>query len=198
MFGRTLQNGNPIFAVALATVFVPLGFLNATKSSATVFNYFVSVITPFAVLNWLAILVSHISFRRALKAQAIPLSTLPYTGFLQPYASYYGILISILVLLLNGEFPFQSRFLAILIEFLGYDAFIPHSTPTTFVLKYLGVIIFVINVIWWKLVKGMRRIKALDVDLVTNRSNVDDSGAVNASSDKVRVWDIVLAKLGRT
>jgi amino acid transporter len=80
-----------------------LGFLNATKSAATVFGYFVSLVTPFAVLNWMAILISHLSFRKALAAQGIPLKALPYTNPMQLYGSYYALAISILVLVFNGR-----------------------------------------------------------------------------------------------
>lgn len=52
---------------------------------------------------------------------------------------------------------------------LGYDAFIPHFKPETFVLKYLGTLIFVINVCWWKIRNKTTFWRLTDIDLVTGR-----------------------------
>jgi amino acid transporter len=77
--------------------------MNASKSSSTVFGYLVSLVTVFAVLNWVAILITHIRFRQALKAQGIATSDLPYVGFMQPYGSYFALFISVLVIIFNGK-----------------------------------------------------------------------------------------------
>ncbi|RTE70670.1 hypothetical protein BHE90_014925 [Fusarium euwallaceae] len=87
IFAKTLENGNPTWAVGISSCGVALDFLNATKSAGTVFRYFVSLATFFSVLNWMAILVSHISFRQGLKAQGISIKDLPYAGFGQPWGS---------------------------------------------------------------------------------------------------------------
>lgn len=105
IFTKTRNNGNPVWAVALPSVFIGLGYMNANRSSSTVFGYFVSLVTVFAVLNWVAILVSHINFRHALKAQGIKLSDLPYVGLLQPYGSYFALFISSLIVVFNGQVP---------------------------------------------------------------------------------------------
>lgn len=47
--------------------------MNAIKLSSTVFGYFVSLVIVFAVLNWVAILVTHIRFRQ-LEGTRHPLS----------------------------------------------------------------------------------------------------------------------------
>ncbi|KAM0326286.1 hypothetical protein ACHAQA_006884 [Verticillium albo-atrum] len=152
IFSKTLDNGNPVWATAVASLPVCLGFMNASKSASQVFQYFVSLVTIFAVLNWMAILVSYISFRRALKAQNISTKVLPYVSIGQPWGSYYALLMSVLVIL-----------------FSGFDAFIPHFKPTTFVLKYLGIVIFIINVLLWKLWKKTKRVKPSETDLTTGR-----------------------------
>jgi amino acid transporter len=100
---KARENGNPLYAVAGAAVFILLAYLNAAKSSSTVFGYLVSLVTVFAVLNWVSLLVSHICFRRALKAQGISLQDLPYVSKLQPWGSYYALFMSILVVIFNGK-----------------------------------------------------------------------------------------------
>ena len=103
IFTKTRENGNPIWAVAVPSAFIALGYMNARKSSSQVFGYLVSLVTVFAVLNWVAILVSHIRFRQALKAQGIPLSDLPYVAVLQPYGSYFALFISMLIVVFSGK-----------------------------------------------------------------------------------------------
>ncbi|KAI8652733.1 AA-permease domain-containing protein [Fusarium keratoplasticum] len=157
LFAKARENGNPIYAVAAASACIALGYMNASKSSSTVFGYFVSLVTVFAVLNWVAILITHIRFRQALKAQGIATSDLPYEGFMQPYGSYFALFISILVIIFNG-----------------YDAFIPHFKVDVFILKYIGTIIFLGNVTWWKLVKKTTFWDAEAVDLATGRREFEE------------------------
>ena len=57
----------------------------------------------------------------------------------------------------------------------GYDAFIPHFKTSTFVLKYLGIVVFCGDFVFWKLFKGTKRIKATSVDLVTGRQDAQEA-----------------------
>ncbi|KAJ4327416.1 hypothetical protein N0V84_002188 [Fusarium piperis] len=157
LFAKARDNGNPIYAVAAASVCIALGYMNASKSSSTVFGYLVSLVTVFAVLNWVAILITHIRFRQALKAQGIAASDLPYVGIGQPYGSYFALFISILVIIFNG-----------------YDAFIPHFKVDVFILKYIGTVIFVGNVAWWKLTKKTTFWSSETVDLATGRREYEE------------------------
>jgi amino acid transporter len=68
--------------------------MNASKSAAQVFQYLVSLVTIVAVLNWVAILVSYTSFKRALKAQSITPAMQPYVGYLQPYGALCPVHVS--------------------------------------------------------------------------------------------------------
>ncbi|KAM0544503.1 hypothetical protein ACHAPJ_011797 [Fusarium lateritium] len=178
LFAKARENGNPIYAVAFTSLFILLGYLNASKSSSTVFGYFVSLVTVFAVLNWVAILITHIRFRQALKAQGIAVADLPYIGSLQPYGSYFSLTISLLVIIFNG-----------------YDAFIPHFKPDTFVLKYLGTLIFVFNVAWWKIVHKTTFWSAKDIDLVTGRREWEERESNEDASWNDGFWKKALRKL---
>ncbi|KAI8716288.1 AA-permease domain-containing protein [Fusarium sp. LHS14.1] len=149
IFTKTRKNGNPIWAVTIPSIFIALGYMNASKSSSQVFGYLVSLATVFAALNWVAILVSHIRFRRALKSQGIALSELPYVGSFQPYGSYFALFTSSLVIIFNG-----------------YDAFIPHFKADIFILKYIGLVVFVGNITWWKIAKKTTFWRASVIDLI--------------------------------
>ncbi|KAH6624083.1 amino acid permease/ SLC12A domain-containing protein [Chaetomium sp. MPI-SDFR-AT-0129] len=153
---RTNRNGVPVPAVALSSLFIALGFMNATKSSATVFGYFVSLVTVFGALNWIAVLVSYLAMMRGMKAQGIPREVMPYRNILLPWGAYIALAVTALVII-----------------FSGYSAFIPHFQVDKFLTAYIGIPVYIINVLWWKFVKKTKRVKASEMDLVTGRREWD-------------------------
>ncbi|KAI8665010.1 AA-permease domain-containing protein [Fusarium sp. Ph1] len=180
IFTKTRENGNPVWAVAIPSIFIALGYMNASKSSSQVFGYLVSLVTVFAALNWVAILVSHIRFRRALKAQGVALSDLPYVGYFQPYGSYFALFTSSLVIIFNG-----------------YDAFIPHFKADIFILKYIGLVVFIGNIAWWKIAKKTTFWRASAIDLTTGRREFEELESAEDSSWKNGFFKRVFAKLQR-
>ncbi|KAG9251636.1 dicarboxylic amino acid permease [Emericellopsis atlantica] len=177
IFGKTLKNGNPIWATAVSSCSVALGFLNASKSSGTVFQYLVSLVTIFSVLNWFAILVSFLFFRRALKAQRITPSMLPYSSIGQPWGACYALFISCSVIM-----------------FSGYDAFMGHFQVDVFVLKYLGVALFMLNTVGWKVWKKTRMVKPDQTDLITGRREFQETEFPNEQQWNEGFWRKLLRK----
>ena len=103
IFERTTKTGVPLYGVAATSLFISLGYMNITKSAATVFGYFVSLVTVFGTLNWISILVSYICFTRAMSVQGIPRSALPYRGFLQPYGAWFALCATMIIVAFNGK-----------------------------------------------------------------------------------------------
>jgi len=149
---RTNKRGVPIPAVALSSIFIALGFMNATKSASTVFGYFVSLVTVFGALNWVAVLVSYLAMINAMKAQGVPREVMPYRNILLPWGAYIALFITILVIL-----------------FSGYAAFIPYFQVDKFLTGYIGIPVYIINIFWWKFFKKTKRVRPEEVDLVTGR-----------------------------
>ncbi|KAK4149259.1 amino acid permease/ SLC12A domain-containing protein [Chaetomidium leptoderma] len=152
MMKRTNKRGVPVPAVALSSIFIALGFMNATKSAATVFGYFVSLVTVFGALNWIAILVSYLSMIRAMKVQGVAREVMPYRNILLPWGAYFALAVTALVII-----------------FSGYSAFIPHFQVDKFLTGYIGIPVYIINVLWWKYFKKTKRVKPEDADLDTGR-----------------------------
>ncbi|KAL6238018.1 hypothetical protein BDW75DRAFT_237715 [Aspergillus navahoensis] len=150
LLAKTLKNGVPAWSVGAAALFFLLGYMNAAKSTSTVFDYFVSLATIFALLNWLSILLSYLNFRRGLNVQGISLTATSYSAILQPYGAYYAMLITILCII-----------------FSGYDAFIPHFKSDQFFLRYIGIIVYVGNFLFWRFYKGARYVRPREMDLTT-------------------------------
>lgn len=103
VFTKTSTKGVPLYGVALTSLFAALAYMNVVKSSSQVFGYLVSLVTVFGTLNWVSVLLSYINFTRGMRAQGIPRSLMPYRGPLQPYGSYFAIVVTILVVLFNGQ-----------------------------------------------------------------------------------------------
>lgn len=121
-----------------------------STSSATVFGYFVSLSTVLGLINWVNIIVTYFCFQRGLKAQGYQRADLPWRGPLQPYGTYVAFCIT-----------------AIVIVFQGYAAFIPHFVTAKFVVAYIGIVAYLVNIFGFKIFRRTRRVAGRDVDLVT-------------------------------
>ena len=149
---RTNKRGVPVPAVALSSLFIVLGFMNATNGAANVFNYFVSLVTVFGALNWVAVLVSYLFMIRAMKVQGVPRETMPYRNPLLPWGAYIALFITILIII-----------------FQGYTAFIPVFQVDKFLTSYIGIVVYLFNIFFWKFYKKTKRVKPEECDLVTDR-----------------------------
>lgn len=99
---RTTERGVPIYGVIATSLFSLLAYMNISSSSATVFGYFVSLVTVFGTLNWINILLSYVGFIRGMKAQGMTRADLAYKGALQPYGAYIALFLTIIITLFNG------------------------------------------------------------------------------------------------
>ncbi|KAK6839262.1 hypothetical protein PG987_005128 [Apiospora arundinis] len=149
---KTSVRGVPIAAVALASCFIALGFMNAATSAATVFGYFVSLVTIFGLLNWVSILASYVAMQHGMVAQKIPRHTMPYRNPLLPWGAYVALFLVLVVIIFNG-----------------FAAFMPAFQIDKFVTSYVGIPVFVINVVWWKVFKKTKMVTPKTMDLDSGR-----------------------------
>ncbi len=97
ILARTDARGVPIYALALSSLFALLAFMNVSDDSRTVFTYFVNLVTIFGLLTWISILITHIYFVRARRAQGIANHQLVYTAPLGVAGSYGALVMCILI-----------------------------------------------------------------------------------------------------
>ncbi|KAK7926697.1 amino-acid permease [Apiospora marii] len=152
VFQRTSARGVPIAAVALASCFIALGFMNVAKSAATVFGYFVSLVTIFGLLNWVSVLASYLAMQRGMVTQKIPRHSMPYRNPLLPWGAYVALFLVLVVMVFNG-----------------FAAFMPTFQVDKFVTSYVGIPVFVINVVWWKMFKKTKLVTPKTMDLDSGR-----------------------------
>jgi len=78
ILARTDRRGVPTYALAASSVFGLLAYMNVSNDAKTIFGYFVNLVTIFGLLTWISILVTHIYFVRARKAQGVQVESLAY------------------------------------------------------------------------------------------------------------------------
>jgi len=83
--------------------------MNVSSSSAKVFGYFVNLVTIFGLLSWISILVTHIYFVRARRAQGIADKDLAYVAPLGIWGSYIALGFCILIALTKNFTAFLYR-----------------------------------------------------------------------------------------
>ncbi|TID15287.1 dicarboxylic amino acid permease [Venturia nashicola] len=165
MFGRTNLKGVPWQAVIVSSFFIVLGYMNATKSAAQVFKYFVDVSTVFGVLNWMNILLAYFGFVRAMQAQGFQREYMPYRCFCQPYSGIFALIVSILV-----------------IVFSGYESFVGGFDPIEFITHYIGVFAYLFFIAFWKITKRTKMVDPKEASLSPNDEEGTGQGLPPAES----------------
>ncbi|EFX04948.1 amino acid permease [Grosmannia clavigera kw1407] len=163
---HTTRNGVPIYSLLLSSVFACIGFLNVHTSSATIFNYFTNLVTVFGILTWISVLVTHIFFVRARRAQGIPDSSLNYVAPFGLWGTYGGLAVCIFIALCKN-----------------YSVFV-HSSKTSghygnfdyknFITGYLGIPIYLVMLFAFKFIKKSRGVGPREADLFSGKKEVDD------------------------
>ncbi|KAF2189571.1 hypothetical protein K469DRAFT_42753 [Zopfia rhizophila CBS 207.26] len=90
-FTKCNKQGVPIYCVAVVLLIALLSFLQLSENSAVVLQWFVSLVTASQLINFSVMCFTFLRFYKACAVQGLDRNTLPYKGFLQPYAAYYGL-----------------------------------------------------------------------------------------------------------
>ena len=151
-FSRTNRMGVPYVALGFSSLFCALAYLNCSSSSAKVFGYFVNVVSILGLLTWICILVTHIYFMRALKAQGIDRDTLVYKAPFQPYGSYISLGFCILIALIKN-----------------FTAFVFEFDKTSFITGYIGIPVFLALLFGYKIIMKTKTVLPEEADLYSLR-----------------------------
>ncbi|KAL7933030.1 amino acid permease [Trichoderma chlorosporum] len=148
IFQRTSNQGVPFYALGFCGLFCGLAYLGVGDGSKVVFGYLTNVRK--AILTWISILVTHIFFQRACKAQSIPQDRMLYK-------SPFGIAGSLAALC----------FLVLLILTKGFQVYIGTFDYRNFIVQYIGIPVYLLCVFGYKFVYKMKRVRSSQADLVT-------------------------------
>lgn len=162
IFAWTDKRGVPVPALALSTAFALLAFLNVSNNSKQVFSYFVNLVTIFGILTWISILVTHIYFCRARKAQGLTNDKMPFTAPFGAAGSYFALFFCILIALTKN-----------------YNVFV-HDKKTygdfdykNFITAYLGIPLYLILILGYKIVTKCKGVRPELADFYTGKAEID-------------------------
>jgi amino acid transporter len=166
IFTRTDKRGVPIFALGLSVLFCLLAFLGVNTASYTVFGYFVNLVTMFGLLTWISILISHIYFVKARKAQNIPDSALAYVAPLGIWGSWGALIFSCLIAFFKGFALFCYKATA-------KKGTTPVFDWRTFITTYLGIPLYIIMIFGYKSIMKTKTVQPETADLYSGKARID-------------------------
>ncbi|KAI1190537.1 amino acid permease [Nemania serpens] len=176
IFRKTDRRGVPIYALGVSAIFGLLAFLNVSDDSKDVFGYFVNVTTILGLLSWISILVTHISFVRARKAQGLTNDMMPYTAPLGIWGSYIALFICVLVAITKN-----------------FDAFIPSlsikANYIAFITGYIGIPVYLALIFGHKFVTKSKGVRPHECDFYTGKDIIDreeEEFLANQAAEKAR------------
>ncbi|RDW77940.1 putative dicarboxylic amino acid permease [Coleophoma crateriformis] len=161
IFKRCDSRGVPIYALGLSSCFCLLAFLSVSKGSNKVFGYFVNLVTMFGLLTWISILISHIFFVKARRAQGIPNDALAYVAPLGIWGSYGALAFAILIAIFKG-FPLFC-----------YKKLGTTFDTSTFITTYLGIPLYFIMFFGYKFTRKTKVLKPHEADLYSGKARID-------------------------
>lgn len=161
ILARTDSRGVPIYALCLASLFALLAYMNVSSSSEKVFGYFVNLVTIFGLLTWISILVAHIYFVRARRAQNVDERSLAFKAPLGIYGSYGACAFCILISLTKSYYVFT------------YSPEWGHFDYKNFITAYLGIPVYLILIFGYKFWTKCKGVDPKTADLWTGKDVID-------------------------
>ncbi|CAD0114980.1 unnamed protein product, partial [Aureobasidium uvarum] len=170
-FAKVNRQGVPYWAVLASFAFGPLAYLSLGSGGASqAFTWLLNLSTVAGLLAWMTLCICYIRYHHACKAQNIDRNALPMKGRLQPLAAYVGAIGS-----------------GIITIFSGFSVFLKGNWDTgSFFASYIGIAIYIIPYVVWKIVKRTRIARASEIDLWSGR--FDPRGAVK-EKEPVTKWE---------
>ncbi|PSR90305.1 amino acid permease [Coniella lustricola] len=154
LFGRTWSNGVPWVAVIVAWLFGPLAYLSlGSGGPSQAFNWLLNLSTVAGLIAWATLCFCYIRFYAALQAQGVSRDSFPWKAPFQPYAAWIGFIGATIITFISG-----------------FGVFLKGNWSTSsFIASYIGIPIFIVPIIVWKLVYKTKFLRASEIDLWSGR-----------------------------
>lgn len=177
IFTWTNKSGIPVPALVMSSLIAFLAFLNVNTSSSVVFTYFVNLTTIFGLLTWISILVTHISFIRARKAQDISDSALVYVAPLGIYGSYCALFFAVIVSIFKG------------FNYFTHSSVYGNFDYKNFITAYLGIPLYLIMILGFKFTMKSQRVRPEEADFYGGKARIDREEEDYLEKERIRRLD---------
>lgn len=165
IFSHTNARGVPIYALGLSSSFSLIAFISAKVGAFKAFQYFISLVTIFGILNWISILVSHIYFVRARTVQNVPDSALVFVSPFGRNGSITALVFACVITIFNGWADFV------------HDPQTGKFDWKNFIVHYIGVPIYLCMIFGYKFIMKTEGVKPEDADLFGGKAQIDEDEA---------------------
>ncbi|KAI9664017.1 MAG: hypothetical protein M1821_007508 [Bathelium mastoideum] len=157
LFRYCTRSGVPIFCIGASLLFALLAFLGVSRSTATVLDWLINILSSSQIINYIIICITYLSFYKATKAQNFNRSRLPYYGYLQPYGTWVALAFYVTVVFVRG-----------------YTAFLPGRWDVaTFFTSYTMVAVVPLFFLGWRILRRTKFVRPSECDLVWEAPLVD-------------------------
>ncbi|PSN59970.1 hypothetical protein BS50DRAFT_604880 [Corynespora cassiicola Philippines] len=160
IFAWTDKRGVPVPALGLSASICLIAYLNVADDSKTVFGYLVNLVTIFGLLTWISLLVTHIYFVKARRAQGITDDQMPYVAPFGLIGSYIGLFFCCLIAITKNFSAFTRG---------SYGSF----DYKTFITGYLGIPLYLILIFGYKFWFKTKGVKPHEADFYSGKDEID-------------------------
>ncbi|RMZ69599.1 arginine permease [Pyrenophora seminiperda CCB06] len=168
------KRGVPYWATAVTGAMGLLAYMNLSSNGGKAFNWLLNIVSVAGFIAWTCILVCHLAFMRALKAQNIDRDTLPFKSWGGRGLAIYGV-----------------TFCAIITLTQGFTAFVPWSTESFFI-AYISLILFTVLYVGHKIATKSKFINPAEADLVNGK--YEDELAETWEESSASGWKKIMNK----
>lgn len=156
--GKINKKGVPLNALLITAAIGMLAFLTSLAGEGAVYNWLINASGLVGFISWLGIAISHYRFRKAMKAQNVPLSELKYKALGFPFGPIFSFVLCMIVIIGQGSFAFSAE----TIDWLGM------------LVTYISIPLFIVLWVGYKVVSKSKLIPYDKVDL-SRHSDMNES-----------------------
>ncbi|KAN0065116.1 hypothetical protein ACQY0O_001613 [Thecaphora frezii] len=158
IFGKVTKRGLPYVSIIFSLLFGCFAYLGVSNGGGTVFMWLSSLSSVAGLFAWATVSWTYLRFRAATFAQGYDRSKLAYQARLQPWSSQASVVTISLIILFSGWTTFLNG----------------NFTATNFLTSYLGVPMFFLPWIGYKLWKRTKMVPLEEMDLDSGRIDPKD------------------------
>ncbi|TFK44523.1 amino acid permease [Crucibulum laeve] len=169
----------PYVAVGASAIWGAITYMSVDKGAFQAFIWLVSLVTTAGIISWVIICLTYLRFFYALRKQDISRDRLPYKSPLQPYLTYYALIMNVLILV-----------------FSGWTSFVGHFDVSMFLSNYLNCFIFPAMYLGCKLYFRDKSTPLEDIDFQTELDAIEEEEIDRIYVvPKTTIYDSVLNRL---
>ena len=133
--------------------------MSCSSGSEIVFEWFQNITAITAILTWMSVSFAYIKFYNALRAQGVSRDSLVFKSRFQPYTAWFSLCFFGMILFFNGFYTFPSK--------------TKKFDRDDFITAYIGLVIYVVLFVFWKVFKRTRWVKPEEADIRTGKAALD-------------------------